>query len=107
MTTAAHLDDLRYFARTDPSDIGETGDEVEHLLSPGFYMREPKRFGDTVILEGRVVAQLVMDITPTPGPRRLTRRHGSGSHPPGEQVADVIEGHVEHRRGEDVATTYP
>lgn len=50
MTTAAYLDDLRYFYRTDPSMIGETGDEVEHLLALGFYVREGKRFGDTVML---------------------------------------------------------
>ncbi len=39
------------------------------------------------------------------GPPRVPG--GSTSHPPGEEVADVVERQVQHRRGQDVATSHP
>jgi hypothetical protein len=49
MITMAYLDDLRYFQLTGASEIGETGDEIEHLIALGFYRREMSRFGRTVV----------------------------------------------------------
>ncbi len=48
MVNGAYLSDLRYLVAAG-EEIGETGDEVEHLLSLGFYERTGKRFGDTVM----------------------------------------------------------
>lgn len=48
MINAAYLSDLQYLVSAE-TDIGESGDEVEHLLALGFYERPGKRFGDTVM----------------------------------------------------------
>lgn len=49
MIAMAYLDDLRYFQRARHEGIGETGDEVEHLLALGYFVREKKKFGDRVM----------------------------------------------------------
>lgn len=54
MVDAAYLSDLRYLVSAG-EDVGDTGDEVEHLLSLGFYERTGKRFGDTVMWSVRPV----------------------------------------------------
>ena len=48
MIAMAYLDDLRYFQRARNHGIGETGDEVEHLLALGYFVREKNKFGHTI-----------------------------------------------------------
>ena len=75
MVNGAYLSDIRYLVAAGEKDIGETGDEVEHLLSLGFYERSGKRFGDTVmwsvlpVLSGP--GQVALDaLKPGPGTRQ-------------------------------------
>ena len=49
MIVDAYSSDLSYFFKTPEKKIGETGDEVEHLLALGFYERGKHRFGSTVM----------------------------------------------------------
>lgn len=49
MVSGSYESDLRYFFKTDEDKIGETGNEVEHLLAIGFYERPKKAFGDRVM----------------------------------------------------------
>ena len=49
MIAMAYLDDLRYFQRARHDGIGETGDEVEHLLALGYFVREKNKFGPTIM----------------------------------------------------------
>ena len=53
MITMAYVDDLRYFQRVRRDGIGETGDEVEHLLALGYLVREKKKFGDRIMEQVR------------------------------------------------------
>lgn len=48
MVVAAYAGDLRYFLERGALGMGETGDEVERLVSLGFYVRELAGFGDRV-----------------------------------------------------------
>lgn len=48
MVAMAYLGDLRYLQSRGDAEIGETGDEVEHLIALGFYRRELFRSGHTV-----------------------------------------------------------
>ena len=49
MVLGAYISDLEYFKDRSHDRIGESGDEVEHLLALGFYQRPKKKFGDTVM----------------------------------------------------------
>lgn len=49
MIVDAYSSDLTYFFKTPENKIGETGDEVEHLLALGFYERNKHKFGNTVM----------------------------------------------------------
>jgi hypothetical protein len=49
MISAAYLDDLRYFVQPPSGVIGESGDEVEHLIALGFYARPLHLFGSSVM----------------------------------------------------------
>ncbi|GBE17011.1 hypothetical protein BMS3Abin15_00844 [bacterium BMS3Abin15] len=49
IVTSAYESDLKYFLKTKENIIGETGDEVEHLLTVGLYERKKNAFGGTVI----------------------------------------------------------
>ena len=51
MINASYSSDLIYFVRQANKKIDETGDEVEHLISLGFYTRMKYRFGSSVIEE--------------------------------------------------------
>ena len=39
MVQSVYQDDLEYFLNTQEADLGEMGDEVDHLLSTGFLAR--------------------------------------------------------------------
>ena len=49
MIVNAYESDLKYFFDTKGDQIGETGDEVEHLISIGFYERGKSGFGSTIM----------------------------------------------------------
>ena len=49
MVLSAYISDLEYFKDRSADRIAESGDEVEHLLALGFYVRPKKKFGDTVM----------------------------------------------------------
>ncbi len=49
MIIESYESDLKYFFTTEENEIGETGDEVEHLLVVGFYERRKSSFGDRIL----------------------------------------------------------
>jgi DNA integrity scanning protein DisA with diadenylate cyclase activity len=49
MTINAYESYLEYFFKKNEDEIGETGDEVEHLLAIGFYERGKQAFGHTIM----------------------------------------------------------
>lgn len=48
MIVNAYESDLRYFFNRKEDEIGESGDEVEHLISLGFYERKKSGFGNSI-----------------------------------------------------------
>jgi len=42
---SVYQDDLEYFLNTQEADLGEMGDEVDHLLSTGFLARGGRTMG--------------------------------------------------------------
>jgi hypothetical protein len=66
MIVDAYSSDLAYFFRTPEEKIGETGDEVEHLLALGFYDRNKHKFGNTVMSDVQPVlssyGKLIMNL---------------------------------------------
>lgn len=45
MVNGVYSDEVDYFLNTSEADIGETGDEVEHLIIAGFYTRVTGNIG--------------------------------------------------------------
>ncbi|HSW97908.1 MAG TPA: hypothetical protein VLF89_08840 [Candidatus Saccharimonadales bacterium] len=69
MIESAYLSDLDYFISHKEGDIGELGDEVNHLLSIGFYFRGAYQFGNTIMPKmkpehstlGKIIFKILID----------------------------------------------
>lgn len=71
MIQSSYIGDLNYFISHKEESIGDIGDEVDHLLSIGFYFRGAYQFGNTIMPKmkpqhsdlGKIIYEILIDNT--------------------------------------------